>query len=171
MLILLAAFNNLLAGVFMALMDAYGLELVSVETWGFLFGLHQPGVHRRRDRRRQAGSAATRSGRARRQPRQLAGCVLFPVWASIVAHHRHDRLAGPDPGDRSGRADRAAAAIPFERQGRVFGFAQLVENAASPVTALPMAPLAESIFIPPTTAGSPTASAEWFGDRPHGASP
>lgn len=39
MLILLAAFNNLLAGVFMALMDAYGLSLVSVETWGFLWGL------------------------------------------------------------------------------------------------------------------------------------
>ena len=27
--------------------------------------------------------------------------------------------------------------IPFERQGRVFGFAQLVENAAAPLTALP----------------------------------
>jgi DHA3 family multidrug efflux protein-like MFS transporter len=39
MLILLAAFNNLLAGVFMALMDAYGLELVSVETWGLLWGV------------------------------------------------------------------------------------------------------------------------------------
>jgi DHA3 family multidrug efflux protein-like MFS transporter len=39
MLILLAAFNNLLGGVFMALMDAYGLSLVSVETWGLLFGL------------------------------------------------------------------------------------------------------------------------------------
>ena len=39
MLIVLAAFNNLLGGVFMALMDAYGLELVSVETWGLLWGL------------------------------------------------------------------------------------------------------------------------------------
>ena len=39
MLILLAAFNNLLVGVFMALMDAYGLSLVSVETWGLLWGL------------------------------------------------------------------------------------------------------------------------------------
>jgi DHA3 family multidrug efflux protein-like MFS transporter len=33
LLIGLAAFNNLLGGVFMALMDAYGLELVSVEAW------------------------------------------------------------------------------------------------------------------------------------------
>ena len=36
-LIGLAAFNNLIAGVFMALMDAYGLNLVSVETWGLLW--------------------------------------------------------------------------------------------------------------------------------------
>jgi DHA3 family multidrug efflux protein-like MFS transporter len=32
------AFNNLLAGVFMALIDAYGLELVTVEAWGVLWG-------------------------------------------------------------------------------------------------------------------------------------
>lgn len=38
MLILLAACNNLLAGVSMALMDAYGLELVSVQAWGVLWG-------------------------------------------------------------------------------------------------------------------------------------
>ena len=38
MLVGLAAFNNVLGGVFMALMDAYGLELVSVETWGLLWG-------------------------------------------------------------------------------------------------------------------------------------
>ena len=37
-LILFASFNNLLGGVFMSLMDAYGLELVSVQTWGFLWG-------------------------------------------------------------------------------------------------------------------------------------
>ena len=38
-LILFAAFNNLLGGVFMSLMDAYGLSLMSVEAWGILFGV------------------------------------------------------------------------------------------------------------------------------------
>ncbi len=38
-LILFATFNNFLGGVFMALMDAYGLSLVSVQTWGLLFGV------------------------------------------------------------------------------------------------------------------------------------
>lgn len=37
-LILFSAFNNFLGGVFMALMDAYGLSLVSVQAWGLLWG-------------------------------------------------------------------------------------------------------------------------------------
>ena len=50
--------------------------------------------------------------------------------------------------------------IPYERQGRVFGFAQLVENAASPLTAFLMAPLAEAVFIPLMTDGR---GADWIG--------
>jgi DHA3 family multidrug efflux protein-like MFS transporter len=38
LLIFLGAFNNLLGGVFLALIDAYGLSLVSVQTWGFIWG-------------------------------------------------------------------------------------------------------------------------------------
>ncbi len=38
-LIFFTTFNNLLGGIFMALMDSYGLSLVSVETWGITFGL------------------------------------------------------------------------------------------------------------------------------------
>jgi DHA3 family multidrug efflux protein-like MFS transporter len=51
-------------------------------------------------------------------------------------------------------------AIPFERQGRVFGFAQLVENAASPLTAFLMAPIAETVFMPLMTDGR---GADWIG--------
>ena len=50
--------------------------------------------------------------------------------------------------------------IPFERQGRVFGFAQLVENAASPLTAFLMAPIAEAVFMPLMTDGR---GADWIG--------
>src|SRR5687768_8683310 len=54
--------------------------------------------------------------------------------------------------------------IPYERQGRVFGFAQLVENAASPLTAFLMAPIAEAVFIPFMTSGSGAAwIGGWFG--------
>jgi len=50
--------------------------------------------------------------------------------------------------------------IPYGRQGRVFGFAQLVGNAASPLTAFFMAPLAEAVFIPLMTDGR---GADWIG--------
>jgi DHA3 family multidrug efflux protein-like MFS transporter len=50
--------------------------------------------------------------------------------------------------------------IPFERQGRVFGFAQLVENAAAPLTAMFMGPVAERVFMPFMTDGR---GADWIG--------
>jgi MFS transporter, DHA3 family, multidrug efflux protein len=37
-LIFFHTFNNFLGGIFMSLMDAYGLLLVSVQVWGFLWG-------------------------------------------------------------------------------------------------------------------------------------
>src|SRR3546814_18979834 len=51
-------------------------------------------------------------------------------------------------------------AIPFERQGRVFGFAQMVENAAAPVTAIAIGPLTEVVFMPLMTDGF---GADWIG--------
>src|SRR3546814_15618179 len=51
-------------------------------------------------------------------------------------------------------------AIPFERQGRVFGFAQMVENAAAPVTAIAIGPLTEVVFMPLMTDGF---GADWHG--------
>ena len=51
-------------------------------------------------------------------------------------------------------------AIPFEKQGRVFGFAQMVENAAAPVTSIVMGPLAAEVFIPLMTDGK---GADWIG--------
>ena len=38
-MIVFAMWNNFLGGVFMSLMDAYGLMLVSVEMWGFILAL------------------------------------------------------------------------------------------------------------------------------------
>src|ERR1041384_7931915 len=48
--------------------------------------------------------------------------------------------------------------IPFEKQGRVFGFAQMIENATAPVTAICMGPLAEKVFMPLMTHGK---GADW----------
>ena len=57
--------------------------------------------------------------------------------------------------------------VPYERQGRVFGFAQSVEQAASPLTAFLIAPLAQFVFIPFMTTGARRrAIGDWFGSGP-----
>ena len=47
-LIIFSTFNNLIGGVYMALMDPYGLELFPVEVWGLVLGVTSTGLHHRR---------------------------------------------------------------------------------------------------------------------------
>ena len=57
--------------------------------------------------------------------------------------------------------------VPYERQGRVFGFAQSVEMAASPLTAFLIGPLTQLIFIPFMTTGAGAEQiGSWFGTGP-----
>lgn len=162
MLILLAAFNNLIAGVFMALMDAYGLNLVSVETWGVLWGVISFAFI-------AGGVVVSRRGLGPNPLRVvLAGnlvnwavCMLFPLRLSIVLLTIGMMVwLFLVPVIEAAEQTILQRAIPFERQGRVFGFASLVENAASPLTAFLMAPLAEAVFIPLMTTGR---GATWMG--------
>jgi DHA3 family multidrug efflux protein-like MFS transporter len=162
MLILLAAFNNLLAGVFMALMDAYGLALVSVETWGLLWAFISLAFI-------AGGIVVARKGLGRNPLRALLAanmvnwtiCSVFALRSSIwmLAVGMVVWLA-LIPVIEAAEQTVLQRSIPFERQGRVFGFAQLVENAAAPLTAFAMAPLAESVFMPFMTDGR---GADWIG--------
>jgi DHA3 family multidrug efflux protein-like MFS transporter len=169
MLILLAACNNLLAGVFMSLMDAYGLELVSVEAWGLLWGFISLGFI-------AGGVAVSRYGVGSIPLRAVVAgnlvnwaiCSIFAVRSSIVL-----LTIGMVvwltliPVIEAAEQTILQRAIPFERQGRVFGFAQLVENSASPLTAFLMAPLAESVFMPFMTEGiCARLIGDWFGTGP-----
>jgi len=43
--------------------------------------------------------------------------------------------------------------VPYEKQGRVFGFAQSVESAASPLTTFLIGPITQLYFIPLMTTG------------------
>ena len=162
LLVLLAAFNNLLGGVFMALMDAYGLELVSVETWGLLFGVISTAFI-------IGGLAVAKIGLGSRPARiVLAGnlvnwtvCATFTLRSSIVllAIGMFIWLL-MIPIIEASEQTVLQRSIPFERQGRVFGFAQLVENAAAPLTAMFMGPVAEQVFMPFMTDGK---GADWIG--------
>ena len=54
--------------------------------------------------------------------------------------------------------------IPLERQGRVFGFAQSIEQAASPITAFLIGPIAQSFSSPFMTTGAGVELlGPWFG--------
>jgi MFS transporter, DHA3 family, multidrug efflux protein len=169
LLILLAAFNNLLMGVFMSLMDAYGLSLVSVEAWGFLWGVISLSFI-------VGGLIVARFGLGSNPLRLLlignfvnwAICSVFAVRSSIVL-----LTAGMliwlvlVPVIEASEQTVLQRSIPYERQGRVFGFAQLVENAASPFTAFLMAPLAETVFMPFMTDGEGVdLIGSWFGTGP-----
>jgi len=162
LLVLLAAFNNLLGGVFMALMDAYGLSLVSVQTWGLLFGVISTAFI-------IGGLAVAKVGLGSRPARiVLAGnlvnwvvCATFALRSSILL-----LAVGMFiwlliiPVIEAAEQTVLQRSIPFERQGRVFGFAQLVENAAAPLTAMFMGPIAERVFMPAMTDGK---GADWIG--------
>jgi DHA3 family multidrug efflux protein-like MFS transporter len=57
--------------------------------------------------------------------------------------------------------------VPYERQGRVFGFAQSVELAASPLTAFLIGPLTQFVVIPFMTDGAGAAAVgDWYGTGP-----
>jgi DHA3 family multidrug efflux protein-like MFS transporter len=169
MLIALAAFNNLLLGVFMALMDAYGLSLVSVETWGFLWGFISMAFI-------AGGLLVARFGLGRSPLRVvLVGnlvnwtvCSVFTLRSSILMLTIGMLVwLALIPAIEAAEQTVLQRSIPYERQGRVFGFAQLVENAAAPLTAFLIGPLAETTFMPfMTDGGGADAIGSWFGTGP-----
>ena len=52
--------------------------------------------------------------------------------------------------------------VPFEKQGRVFGFAQAMESAAAPMTAFIVAPIAEFLVIPYAKSDAGAQQLEWL---------
>lgn len=162
-LILFAAFNNLLGGVFMALMDAYGLSLMKVEQWGLLWAFVSCAFI-------LSGALIARTGLGANPVRTLllvnlivwAVAALFTVQSSILLLTVGCFIwlfLGPYA--EAAEQTTLQKVVPFERQGRVFGFAQSVEQAASPLTAFLIAPLTQFIFVPLMTSG---AGAELIGD-------
>lgn len=168
-LILFATFNNFLGGVFMALMDAYGLSLMPVQAWGLLWGAVSVAFI-------ASGLLIARTGLGRNPLRTLlrvnlvtwAAAAVFTIQPSIVL------LAGGcvvwlflGPYAEAAEHTTLQKVVPYERQGRVFGFAQSVEQAASPLTAFLVGPLTQFAVIPFMTDGAGAdAIGDWFGRGP-----
>ncbi|GIF37316.1 MFS transporter [Actinoplanes xinjiangensis] len=169
-LILFSTFNNFLGGVFMALADAYGLSLVSVQTWGLLWGVLSTGFI-------VGGLLVARTGLGSRPVRLLllinvvlwVIILVFPLWASIIpmaiGMYLYMLLM---PYAEAAEQTILQRVVPYERQGRVFGLAQSVEQAASPLTAFLISPITQFVFIPFMSDGGAGADAigSWFGTGP-----
>ena len=168
-LILFATFNNFLGGIFMALLDAYGLSLVSVQAWGLLFGILSVAFI-------ISGIVISKTGLGKNPLRTLllvnlvvwAACSVFTIQPSIwllAAGCFVWMLLGPYA--EAAEQTVLQKVVPHERQGRVFGFAQSVEQAASPLTAFLIGPLTQFIVIPFMTNGAGAdAIGSWFGTGP-----
>ncbi len=168
-LIFFTTFNNFLGGVFMALMDAYSLSLISVQGWGLMLSLLSVGFI--------VGSSFIAKFGLGANPLRLmlmvniitwTTCIFFAIQPSII-------LLGIGmliwmtltPFIEAAEHTVIQKVVPFERQGRVFGFAQSIESAASPVTTFMIGPIAQFIFIPFMTTGAGVALiGNWFGVGP-----
>ena len=168
-LILFSSFNNLLGGVFMALMDAYGLSLMKVEEWGLLWAVISCAFI-------LSGVVIARTGLGANPVRTLllvnlgawVVAVFFTIQSSILLLAVGCFLwmfLGPYA--EAAEQTTLQKVVPFARQGRVFGFAQSVELAASPLTAFLIAPLTQFVFVPLMTTGwGAEAIGDWYGRGP-----
>lgn len=168
-LIFFTTFNNFLGGVFMALMDAYGLSLVSVQTWGFIWGFLSTGFI-------VGGLLIAKFGLSKNPLKRMLLtnvmlwiiATLFTIQPSIillvVGMYLYMSLM---PFVEAAEQTILQKVVPLERQGRVFGFAQSVEQTASPITAFLVGPLAQFVFIPFMTTGVGVGLiGGWFGTGP-----
>jgi DHA3 family multidrug efflux protein-like MFS transporter len=165
-LIFFSTFNNFLGGVFMGLMDAYGLSLVSVQMWGVLWAVLSCGFI-------VGGLLIAKFGLGRNplfamfaaniviwiissvftvRPSIVLLCAGMFIYISVV------------PFIEAAEHTIIQKVVPLERQGRVFGFAQSVEMSASPLTTFMIGPVTELIFIPFMTTGMGVdLIGGWFG--------
>lgn len=165
-LIFFGTFNNLLGGVFMSLMDPYGLEMMSVQAWGILWGFLSLGFI-------VGGVIVAKQGLGKNPLRTLfliniatwTICCFFTIQPSItlLAVGMFIFLSLMPVAEAAEQTILQKVVSP-ERQGRVFGLAQSIEQAASPIMAFMIGPIAQLVFIPLMTTGAGAMLiGSWFG--------
>jgi DHA3 family multidrug efflux protein-like MFS transporter len=149
-LIIFSTFNNFIGGVYMALMDPYGLELFPVEIWGIVLGVTSTGFI-------IGGLLIAKFGLGKNPIRTLLTLVIlmgvlgatFTIrevwWVYAIGILLYMTLI---PAVEAAEQTVIQKVVPFTTQGRVFGFAQAFEAAAAPITAFLIAPIAQFLIIP-----------------------
>ncbi|MGF2950151.1 MFS transporter [Microbacterium alcoholitolerans] len=149
-LIIFSTFNNLIGGVYMALMDPYGLTLFNAQTWGFALAFSSTGFL-------IGGALVARFGLGKKPVRTLLFVVIamgvlgslfmlrewWPLF--VIGMWLYMMLIPPAEAAEQTVIQKV---VPFRRQGRVFGAASAMEAASAPITAFLIAPVAEFLIIP-----------------------
>lgn len=149
-LIIFSTFNNLIGGVYMALMDPYGLELFDVQIWGVILGVTATGFI-------IGGALVAKFGLGKNPIRTMLWIVMamgvlgavfvLRDWWWLYAAGIWVYMALIPPVEAAEQTV-IQKVVPFATQGRVFGFAAAFESAAAPVTSFLIAPIAEFAIIP-----------------------
>ena len=149
-LVLFTTFNNLSGGVFMTLLDPYGLTMFSVELWGIFFGVASTGFI-------VGGAVVAKWGLGRNPIRTmlilvgllgaLGAVFTLREWAWLFIGGIWLFMALM-PAVEAAEQTVIQRVVPYEKQGRVFGFAMTFEAAAAPITAFLIAPIAEFWAVP-----------------------
>jgi len=163
-LIIFSTFNNLIGGVYMALMDPYGLELFAVEWWGVVLGVTSTGFI-------IGGLLVAKFGLGRNPIRTLLFLViLMGVLGALFTIREWWILYAVGiwlymtliPAVEAAEQTVIQKVVPFQTQGRVFGFAAAFESAAAPVTAFLIAPIAQFLIIPYMNSDAGRSSFGWL---------
>ncbi len=163
-LIIFSTFNNLIGGVYMALMDPYGLELFEVQWWGVVFAVASTGFI-------LGGLVIAKFGLGRNPIRTMLILVIVMGALGALFTIRESWLLYAAgiwlymtliPAVEAAEQTVIQKVVPFRTQGRVFGFAQAFEAAAAPITAFAIAPIAEFFIIPYMNEGAGQDTWGWL---------
>lgn len=149
-LLFFAVFNNLIGGVFMALMDPYGLTLFSVQIWGVMLAITSIGFI-------AGGLVVAKTGLGKSPLRTLLLVNIATsfvgmfftfrewAWLYVVGIFVYMCLM---PVAQAAEQVVLQRIVPLAKQGRVFGLKQSMEAAAAPITAFAIGPIAQFVVIP-----------------------
>lgn len=163
-LIIFSMLNNFIGGVYMALMDPYGLTLFSVEMWGIVFGAAGTGFV-------VGGLLVAKFGLGKNPIKTLLrAAIIMGILGAVFTIREWWLLYAIGiwlymvliPIMEATEQTVIQKVTPYEKQGRVFGFAQAFEAAAAPITAFAIAPIAEFWIIPAMAKPENQASLSWL---------
>ncbi|MDQ5963731.1 MAG: transporter, family, multidrug efflux protein [Patescibacteria group bacterium] len=164
LLIIFTTFNNFVGGVFMALMDPYGLTLFSVQWWGIVLGITSTGFV-------VGGAIVAKRGLGKNPIRSmlLANIAVGAVGLFFALREWWPLYVGGIfvymcifPVVEAAEQTIIQRVVPVNRQGRVFGLAQAIESASSPISAFLIAPIAQFWLIPFMKSDSGKATFGWL---------